>query len=577
MSRSSIPDNQSSNQLLIGVVAVAAVALAASLAGLRNEFAQDDVYLIQNNLRIHSLGNWREMLTSPFWPPPLNQELYRPFTSLLLALEFALGGGDPLLFRVASYLFYAATAVGVFILAGRLLPRNIALAMGLLFAAHPVHVEAVALGVGQSELLVGLLGLIMTIRYVDRRRQGTLEFRDWALLGALYVSASLLKEPGLMLPGLLLATELFLLPGPAGPRVRSLVGGYAYLAGLGVLVILLRLAVLEGRFAGNFTAEALQGLTMGGRALTMLKVVPQWARLLFWPAHLQADYSPQELIASTRFGLVEALGLVLLLGTLTAGWLARRRAPVFSFGVAWMAIALLPVSNWLIPTGILLAERTLFLPSVGMVLGLGGLVAAGLRSKAGSPSPGRAELRLVTAGLVLAGVVRSGERQRIWRNEVFFSVRSVQDAPRSFRTQRAYGEVLFELGQRELALEAYQRAMVLAPAGQAWRVRNDLARRFRLLEETAPEVEQLRRSLEEQPAQEDTRGYLIAGYLSLGRYADAAREADTALALGATPKVFQGLRALADSAARVGAPPGSVRIRISTGPTERAAWSPSPR
>jgi tetratricopeptide (TPR) repeat protein len=169
--------------------------------------------------------------------------------------------------------------------------------------------------------------------------------------------------------------------------------------------------------------------------------------------------------------------------------------------------------------------------------------------------------------LVALGMARSAERHRVWRNEAFFTVRTVQDAPRSYRARRAYGEVLFLLGRQDLALEAYERAKALAPAGNVWRVRNDLARRYRAMGESEREVGELQKSLAEAPGQEDTRGHLIAAYLLLGRYADAARQIDTALARGGQPQVFRGLRALADSAARAGAPPGSIRVRPVTDPT----------
>ena len=550
-----------------GVLLVGGIALLAALAGLRNEFAQDDLYLIQENVRIHDLGNWREMLNSPFWPSPYSQDLYRPLTSLLLSLEFALGGGSPLVFRLFSYLCYAAVAAGVFVLASRLLPRSIALAVGMLFAAHPVHVEAVALGVGQSELIVGLLALGMGLFYLDRRRRGALRPRDWALLAGLYLTAGLFKEQGVVLPACLLAVELFLCTGSPGERFRRLLPGYGLLAGTALLLLLLRRVALGGELAGTFTAEALVGLTLYGRTLTMLTVVPHWARLLLWPAHLQGDYSPQELVASTGFGGGEVVGLLLLLAALAALWLARRRAPVLSFGLAWCAVALLPVSNLLLPTGIVLAERTLFLPSIGVVLGLGALLAVLAGPAVQRPLWKQPVVGLLCGVLVLAGVLRSSERQGTWRNDAVFAVRGVGDAPRSFRMRRAYAEVLFELGRRDQALEAYQQAIALSPRGQAWRVRNDLARRLRALGESSAEAEQLRASLAEEPAQEETRGYLIAAVLALGRYAEAAAEADSALARGATPQVFGALRRLADSAARVGAAPGAIRIRINAGPS----------
>jgi tetratricopeptide (TPR) repeat protein len=548
------------------------VALAASLAGIRNQFVQDDVILIAQNTRIHELANWREILTSPFWPAPYSEDLYRPLTALLLAIEWALGRGSPVLFRVGSALLYAGASVGVLGLGRRLLPLPVALGVALLFASHPVHVEAVALGVGQNELLVGLLATLAVGRYLGCRREGSggLGARDWLLLGALYLAASLLKEAGLVLPGLLLAAELTLLNGEPRERLRRLAPGYGLLAGVGGLVLLMRAAVFPGHLTGTFTADALTGLSVGDRALTMLRVVPEWARLLLWPAHLQADYSPQELVASSGFGPAEAVGLFLLVGVVAAIWLARSRAPVCSFGLAWAAIALLPVSNVLIPTGILLAERTLFLPSIGFLLGMGGLVAAVATKRFETEGDERPTGRQpLVAGywslvglLTLAGVLRSAERHRIWRDETTLRIRSVADAPRSWRTQLSYGTALLELGQQTLGLEAYQRALTLAPARLAWRVRNDLAQRYFATEENQRAVEELRASLELAPDIEETRHYLVLGYLTLGDYGRARAEADSALARGFSAQLFGELRAVADTAELRGVPPGAIKIRV---------------
>ena len=546
----------------LGAAVVAVVALAASLAGLRNGWVQDDVVLILQNARMHGLANWQVLVTSSFWPPPWSEDLYRPLTALLLAAQYDLGGGEPLVFRAVSYLLHAAASVAVLALAARLVPPLPALAAALLFAAHPVHVEAVALAVGQNELLVGLLAALMTAHYLHcRRAAGALRYRDWALLGAGYVAASLAKETGLVLPGLLLAAEVFLVPGPVRPRARQVAPGLTFLAGLGVLVIAVRTAVLSGDLVGSFTADALAGQSAGGRALTMLRVVPHWARLLLWPADLQADYSPEELVPSTGFGGAEALGLALVAGAVAATLLARRRAPVVAFGFAWLAVGLLPVSNVLVPTGILLAERTLFLPSIGVVLALAGSMAA-LPAGMLAARPARWLLAAAGTALVVAGVGHSAARHRVWRDERTFTVQGVADAPRSFRMQMAYGEMQFLDGRPADGIASYQRAIRYAPPHQGWRVRNDLARRFWEEGNAAAAVEQLEASLRLAPDQEESRNYLILGYLNLGRYADAAREADAALARGFSRDLFAGLRALADTAIQERAPAGSIRIRV---------------
>jgi protein O-mannosyl-transferase len=546
---------------------VVLVSLAACAAGFVNDFAQDDLHLVEANARIQSLGNLREMFASPFWPPPFSPDLYRPLTSVWLALQYAFGAGAPIVFRATSYLLYAAVCLCLFRFASRHVPRAIALCIALLFAAHPVHVEAVALAVGQNELIVALIAFGMLAVYLARRNGAGLRVRDWSLLGVLYAAAALFKETGLVLPGLLVLAELLLVQrdAPLLRRVRETWLGYICLALVAVGVLLARRAVLGGEIAGTFTAEALQGVRGGGRALTMLAVVPQWARLLIWPAHLRADYSPQEFVSSTHFGGAELFGTLLLAAALVVVVLSWRRAPVVAFGLLWCAVALLPVSNVIVPTGVLLAERTLFLPSVGFMIAVGGaaaMVAARARGLLRRLGPAAI---YACAVLVAASVARSVERERVWRNDPFLSVRTVQDAPRSFRAQRAYADVLFAIGQPQLALDAYARALALAPRASVWRVRNDFARALRGQGDRSSEAVQLRQSLAERPDQDDDRGYLIAADLATGDYRAAALEADTALARGGKLEVFRGLKAIADSAARVKAPVGSIRIQIDAG------------
>jgi tetratricopeptide (TPR) repeat protein len=299
----------------------------------------------------------------------------------------------------------------------------------------------------------------------------------------------------------------------------------------------------------------------------MLGVVPEWLRLLAWPVHLQADYSPQEIVASTGFGLQEAAGAVLVLGTAMLAWIFRRRAPVMSFGILWTAIALLPVSNVIIPTGVVLAERTLFLPSMGFLLAIGGLLAA-LWQKA--PQTRRSGFEKawwpVVGVLVVLATVRSVRRQADWKTPEVFLNRSALDAPRSWKTQGALANLLYAEGQRASAIDLYQRAISLAPVEQAWRARNELAERYLGEGRYDMAIEQLRASQAAVPDKRQTWRDLILGYLALGDYPVAARLADSAMALGGSEELFGALRATADSAFREKAPAGTIRIELQPTP-----------
>lgn len=546
-----------------GITDVVLVALAASVAGLGNQLAHDDLHLIQENARVQDLTALGDIFARPFWPPPFSQDLYRPLTTFLLALQFAVGNGEPIVFRVVSYALYAASAGGVFLLARRFVAPPAALAAAALFAAHPVHVEAVALAVGQAEIVVALLAILSVALYHQWRLRGSLGAREWATLALLYGVASLFKENALVLPALLAAAEL-LVPGQRRTSWKTLAPGYAALAGVALAVLALRVTVL-GELRGTFVTEALDGVTTGERLLTVLGVVPEWVRLFLWPAHLRLDYSPSEFVASTSLGAREAAGLLMVIGLLAAAWRARRQAPLVTFGIVWMGIAILPVSNLLVPTGVLIAERTLFLPTVGLALIVAGAIQA-LASTITDPRARKAALAACIA-LVIAGVVRSAERHRVWRHDGFLAVRTASDAPRSFRAQRAYADVLFEIRQPDAAHAAYARALEYAPPQLRWRVHNDYARQLRARGDRAGEIRELRASLAQRPDQEDARGHLVAALLEHGEYDAAAAQADSAIARGARRDVFQGLKAVADSARRASAPPGSVRVAIVPAPS----------
>lgn len=541
-----------------GVLLVAIVALAASVSGFGNEFAQDDVPLVFEDERVHSLRNFSEIFTQPYWPEPFNRDLYRPFATLSFAVQWAAGGGSPVAFRMVSYLLYVLVSLSVLVLSGRLLPPKAALGVALLFAAHPVHVEAVALAVNQGEQWVGLISLFTVVRYLELRRSGWLSAKNWAGIGGLYLVACMFKEHAVIMPGLLLAAEITIVPSPAPrERVRRLLPGFTALAGVGGAFLATRSIVL-GDFVGSFTAEALHGQGLSGRVLTMLQVVPEWGRLLVWPARLQGDYSPAVINQATQWGAPQTEGALLLTGVALALGLLWRRNPVASFGILWACVSLIPVSNIIVPTGITLAERTLYMPSIGFLLALGATVS-GL-----SPLHRHRWAARFTAGavvvLVALGVWRSSLRHPDWRNQVHYWARTVQDAPLSYRARHAFAQLLYANGHERAAVTEFNLAIALYP--RAWWIRNELANRFRERGECYPALELYAESLRIEPDQPGARASRIACFLHLGHYEEAIAEAELAIEVGRAVEDFIEYRAVADSARRAGAPPNTVRLTV---------------
>src|SRR5690606_41624089 len=105
-------------------------------------------------------------------------------------------------------------------------------------------------------------------------------------------------------------------------------------------------------------------------------------------------------------------------------WSTRRRLTAFAFWFA--AVTWLPASSLIVPAGLLLADRVLFLPTVGLAFSLAAIAW-----------PSVSRLRPVVIGVVAVGVFWLGTlttaRMLVWQDEDTFYAAMTRDNPRSYR------------------------------------------------------------------------------------------------------------------------------------------------
>jgi len=451
-------------------VTIALLALAASVTSLANSFTYDDGYIIAGNDRVHSLRFLGRFFLESYWGPGSPAGGYRPLTLAAFAVEWFVGGSRPIVFHAANVLIYIGTALAVFALARRCLPPLAAWVAAALFAVHPVHVEAVGNVVGQAELIVALACAAGVALYVRERSLERMRWRVALGILTLFAVAVLAKENGIVFPLLLLAAELTIVRDPrplrqrfvtARPLVLSLVlAGLVYLWGRSLVL---------GDLAGMPPHVAYVGLhlTNAHRVLTMIGLAKEWARLLLWPAKLAAEYSPPMTPFAVEMSLDQLPGFLIMLGTAMLWWWAIKRGwRDVSFGVAWVAISMAPISGFLVATGFILAERTLMLPSIGAMIVVGAL-GQRLWDAIPAVSRDRRTFRVAAVTLVglllVAGAARSAVRQLVWHdNDTLFS-QTVIDAPRSYRAHQIFGAWLFARGFRGEGEEHMWHAINLFP------------------------------------------------------------------------------------------------------------------
>lgn len=451
------PRNQRVVRLLDSVMrrpswTVAVLALLASISGILNGFAYDDTAIIVEDTRFRSIQNLWQVFTHTYWMPQYGGSLYRPLTKLGFALQWMVGSGSPLPFHIVSILLYAAVSVAVFGLARQLFDDTSAFVAAAIFAVHPLHVEAVANAVGQAELGAALCVVTAMSLYIRWSRSTGIHGREIVLLCAMFLCGLMFKEHAVVLPGLIVAAEI--LTSGSGQtfkqRTRRLSRLLIPLALTAAAFVAVRASII-GMIGGEaHEATVFLNQPLSVRALTMLPVVLEWIRLFVWPVNLSADYSPPriDVLHSFTIAMVPAIAVVAACSGIAFQIRRQSRAATFSF--AWLAIGLLIPSNLIVVTGVALAERTLFLPSVGVAMLLGtGLVAL---ARNASPSLRRG-VAYAVALIIVAGIARSSTRNPVWKDDESLFRQTAEDVPNSSKAHEMLGDVLMSKGKREGIIE----------------------------------------------------------------------------------------------------------------------------
>jgi hypothetical protein len=395
-------------------LAVVLCALVPHLPALWNRFAMDDLYIIAWNPLVHSMSGVFSAFAGPYWPPDLGGQMYRPLALASFALTWGIAGDHPLLFHAMNLLWHAGVAVVVTMLARRLDGVRAALAAGLVFAIHPVHVEAIANVIGLGELMAAA-GVCLAV-YAAVVRQSVVLSSLGLLLGLLS------KENAVVAPGLIVWAWIIGVSRPSQRRMVEFAASWVVIAGA---YLALRGIVLAPYARLHATAPVFLGETAFAGRLTAVAALTDVLRLLVLPITLRVDYSPAERtivrsLVDGRF-VLGLLCLALWAVLLVLAW--RKGRKVEAFGLGWIAIAFLPVSNLLFSTGVLLAERTLYLPSAGLAMAAGATLARLPDSR----------LRLIIPLLVLAGGIRSAVRVPVWRDDFAVTQSILVDSPESYR------------------------------------------------------------------------------------------------------------------------------------------------
>lgn len=537
------------------VIALIAIAVYANALG--NELVYDDRPQIVENVWLRDVRSLPDIFGSHAWGFQSNgsgTNYYRPLMYVAFLGIYQIFGLAPWAFHLLNLLLHAAVSLLVLVLARNLLARrpvegsavfDPAFVAAVLFAVHPIHTEAITWVSAFPEPAYTLLGLAAFLLHMRATRErlpsahspkprlaapfsgSEMRFR-WLAAGALFL-ALLCKETAVSFLGIFLAFDYASRRATSSP-VRLLRGHLPY-----ALVCTAYIAIRFAALGGLAPVRRHVDLSAFELVINVFPLFSEYIGRLFFPFSLNAFHvfdpvrSALEPRALIGIAVTAAAGACLILA-------ARRNRAVF-LSLVLMLFPLLPV---LYIAGLgrnTLAERYLYLPSVGQAL-LVSAVVEQLMERRRQPALALAAVAFVVSVVFAAATV---QRNFVWRSDEILWSDTVGKSPRSSIAREALGYALLQQGRIDDAIVQLRAALAISP--DLPEAHNNLGVALGQQGRLAEALEHLRRAIAADPRYAEAYNNLGNVYAAMGRTGEAAEQ--FAIATELEPDFSEAFRNLA--------------------------------
>lgn len=484
----------------VEIVFPVSISVLVYLNSLNGGFVFDDIRGISKNedIRTDETSVWR-VWQDDFWGGAMSREQshksYRPLTVLSYRyLNYAIWGLEPFSYHVVNVLMHAAVT-GLFVLVcGTVLggASHVPVIAGSLFAVHSAHSEAVNNVVGRAELLSAVFFLLSIMAYVQscrtNRQSEMLESSrahtdwKWFSLSLLMAAVSMLsKEQGVTCLGVCSAYDILLhfddlwqqLSANSNTKEKGRQEARAkppiHVVYRLIVTALCLIALLYFRLTMNagtqpiFKPEELRASFHSDRQTRLLSfgyIHAFNAWLLLCPYSLCCDWSLGSIPLVHSLGDTRNLATLALYATVAIltlyGLIRMKERVVVGMSLAFLVIPFVPSSGFIFRVGFVVAERILYLPSMGFCM----LVALGVRRLL-------AHLGCITyfalISVLILMSIKTYDRNKDWETDIALYRSGVRMNPTNVKMYSNYGLELKNRGERAAAKSVYEEALKIEP------------------------------------------------------------------------------------------------------------------
>jgi len=520
----SLPEQNRSSKFIRGCLLIAFLIGALYINSLQNQFTNWDDGMIYQNSTIRDFS-W-EGIKRLFTHEKANT--YQPVRMLSYAVDYHFWKLNPIGYRITNILFYILTCIMIFFtlqhLSSRLRERaspdshyRVALFGSLLFAVHPVHVEAVTWLAARKEVLQGFFFFLAFYLYLEGRegeRRKRIVYLGLVLFSVLL--AVLSKPSAVVFPAVVLLYEITRKKDSFIFFLRKhWVFFICSLAISGIFTFILINVMLD---AGGIKPYYGKGFIEN--ILVSIYVFLRSLKLLFATVNYSAAYS-----FSVTLPIYHVKNIVFVLVAITlfvvSIWSLKKTKVIF-FAFFFFLITMLPYLN-IIPISTLLADRYVFIASFSYAFLLGILFDRFYVYRQRRFSEGFFKLLSISIFiLLLAGYSYMTVKQNtIWENSYTLWADAVEKHPESNTANALMGVVYMELGMDEDAIKYLEKAVDILPYD--YQSRNNLGIVYGRLGEYEKAVNQLLTAIWLKPGSDSIKINLSVLYQRGKKYDEAEK------------------------------------------------------
>lgn len=442
------------------------LAVAVNIGFLRNDsFFRDDYHFIVNNPSIRDIGNVPSFFTSLSTGSSSreNQVVYRPVAAATYALNYYIGGLDPLGYHVFNLAIHLFNILLVYLVIRAVsAEETLALGSALLFAVHPINSEVMNFINTRSSALSVSFYLLSFYFYLLKAAAETKWRRLFYLFGSLFFFAVSLftKELAVTLPLVIMAHYLLFREKRLGQGLKETV-----LLTPPYFIVLALYMILRHRL---LAAEGLLGKShqLYDNIWVPAEVILKQIKTLALPYDLSAFYFDFNPLA--HFTVSSAIALAVIAALVIVPFFVRKD---IGFSLWWILLTGLPTAVFEMKSqASLILDHRLYAMAPGFAF-----LASFLILKASGLTGGASRKAFIAVMVIIAASFSALHIQRnmVWESGISVSQDLVRKYPNATLAHYFLGESYARKNRIDEAKGAYRKSIELDPATAI--ARNNLA------------------------------------------------------------------------------------------------------